>query len=297
MAPTDEGGSPIAPGSRVDIPLSVRVLFSHAAIQQVAEQKGVDILHIKGPAIDPRLQPTPRGSTDADVIVRPQHVDRFIRALKAAGWAHRASFASGSVFEHAATLWHDHWGYVDVHRRFPGISIRSSAAFDRLWRERGEVVLAEQRCAVPSVTAQALLLILHTARSAAQPDQAPDLRLTWFDASEDFRASVMRLRDEFGAQLAFAAALGHLEDYRDHPEYALWQHMRAGGSRTAQLRARLQAAPSSLAAARIMVRSALINRDHLAMRLGRRPTQREVLAEQAARARQLFRDTRRRRRS
>ena len=35
----------------------------------------------------------------------------------------RARFATGSVFEHAATLWHVHWGYVDVHRAFPGVGV------------------------------------------------------------------------------------------------------------------------------------------------------------------------------
>ncbi len=40
----------------IDVPLPVRVELAHAAVQVLAEQAGVDVLHIKGPAVHPGLR-------------------------------------------------------------------------------------------------------------------------------------------------------------------------------------------------------------------------------------------------
>ena len=45
----------------VDVPLPVRVELAHAAVQVLADRAGVDVLHIKGPAVHPGLRR--RGST------------------------------------------------------------------------------------------------------------------------------------------------------------------------------------------------------------------------------------------
>ena len=56
-------------------------------LQHLAERMGVDVLHIKGVAADPRWR-SPGGGTDADVLVRPSHVRRFVeRAADVKGWS------------------------------------------------------------------------------------------------------------------------------------------------------------------------------------------------------------------
>ena len=44
--------------TQVSVPLSVRLRFGHAAVQRLAEQIGVDLLHIKGVAVDRELRPS-----------------------------------------------------------------------------------------------------------------------------------------------------------------------------------------------------------------------------------------------
>lgn len=93
----------------VDIPLGARVRLAHGIVQQLADQCGAQILHIKGPALHPTLrEPTDgvRASTDADILVRPAHVGRLVRTLTAHGWETVTDFTTGSAFEHAANLWH-----------------------------------------------------------------------------------------------------------------------------------------------------------------------------------------------
>ena len=79
------------------MPLKVGVRLTHAAVQAIADEAGVDVLHIKGPAVHPSLLatveeegpdgetvvvPRDRGSIDADVLVRPRHVVRLLDAMR-----------------------------------------------------------------------------------------------------------------------------------------------------------------------------------------------------------------------
>lgn len=271
-------------------PLPVRVRFCHAAVERVARGARVQILHIKGPAAHPSLRDRSRTGSDADVIVRPDQATRLVDALLSAGWSMRARFATGSVFEHAATLWHVHWGYVDVHRAFPGVGVPAEVAFGRMWRDRRTIDLAGVACAVPSVPAQALLHILHEARERLGEQHGADVRSAWVEADPDLRAAVAGLRDELRAEVAFAAATGGLERYQDHPEYRLWRHMRFGGSRLDEWRSRFAAAPSRRRALVVIARSLRANTDHLAMDLGREPTRRERRAAELRRVRTVVRD-------
>ena len=121
--------------------------FAHAVAQSLADDHGLDVLHIKGPAVDERLAAiTPdsweedqrsavgkRRSTDADVLVRPEQTKRLIDVMVDHGWELRYGFNDGSPFAHAATLEHSLFGYVDLHRRFPGLEVPPQVAFERLW--------------------------------------------------------------------------------------------------------------------------------------------------------------------
>ena len=78
------------------LPTQVRIAFAHAAVQVLADRAGVDVLHIKGAALDESSATAGRSSSDADVLVRPEHVAALVNAVRGAGWVLETSFESGS---------------------------------------------------------------------------------------------------------------------------------------------------------------------------------------------------------
>lgn len=135
----------------------VLVTLAHGYVQLLADEYGVDILHLKGRAVDERLwqrsasgEPGPRHSLDVDVLVRPAHVDRFVAALLAHDWHKVTGFVEGSAFAHAMNLRHRYLGNVDLHRWWPGFGVSAQEAFDRLWDEHlATREIANVRCTVP----------------------------------------------------------------------------------------------------------------------------------------------------
>lgn len=273
----------------VVMPWSVGIRFAHASLQALAEDAGIDLLHIKGPAVDESLLDGPRQSIDADVLVRPEHVQRLLDAMHAHGWTTQYRFEDGSAFEHASTLVHPFLAPVDVHRRFPGFSARAETAFDRLWTDRYAVPLAGMTCQVPSVAAQRLLLIVHAARAGALAH--PDIRRCWWDASDEQREEVVRLAAELGAEVALAAGTGRLDEFVGHPGYDLWRALSTREPSQARVwLARVKAAPTRRAAVRTALRLVLPNRNRMETRLGRPPTASEVVAAYFSRSRRGTRE-------
>ena len=276
------------------MPASVGVQFSHACLQVLADDHGIDLLHIKGPAVDESLldrttvqdpdtqrsveQPVPRNSVDADVLVRPSHVSRLFEAMSRHGWRMAFDFVDGSAFEHASTWEHPSFEHVDVHRQFPGIGLDPEAAFDILWGARHATLIAGLSCPVPDTTAQRLILILHAVRGGDL--EHSDIRNSWTLASDDQRRRVERLAADLRAEVALAAATGHLDDYRDAREYDLWKVLSTGDrSRTRLWLARVKAQPTPAAGIRMGLKLVLPNRNRMAQRLGRRPTTGELASE------------------
>ena len=83
--------------------------------------------------------------------------------------------------------------------------------------------------------------------------------------------------------MAFAAATGELDRFRDRRDYDLWRVTIQGGTRFEEWWARIKAAPSIGEAARVALRAPLVNTDHMAALLGRPPTRPEIVREFAAR--------------
>lgn len=266
------------------IPEHLRIQLTHAGAQVVADGERLRLLHIKGPAVDPRLwrrdgeHRTPRSSTDADFIVHPDDAARMLARLVSNGFTVVTRFSTGSAFEHAASLWHEQLGWIDLHRRYPGIGLDARLAFEVLWHSRSTVRLANIECAVPNVGAQRLILLTHAARSGGATH--PDVKAAWTDATPSERADVLALASRLDAHLALAAVVGNLDEFSDHPEYALWRHFASGDqSRLLEWRARIKAAPTTRSALRIAGQALVVNRDALAMQLHRRPTTTEVASE------------------
>ncbi len=264
-----------------EAPIAARVHLAHAVVQKLAEDAGVDLLHLKGPAVLPGLRAEGRHSSDVDVLVRPGHLSRLVAALESIGWEQRTTFAAGSVFEHAANWWHDDWGWVDVHVTWPGVTVDDEQAFDVFARGSIQRPIAHRDCPVPGRTAQRLILVLHSARSGGTTDADH----AWVAAEPGEQDEVRALAAELGAQVALAAGIGELELHRHDPTYALWRHVTEGGSRLDEWRARMAAATSVRAKARLVAAAMRVNRDHLRMELGRPPTRSEIRARQALRVR------------
>ena len=276
------------------MPAHVGILLAHACLQVLADDHGVDLLHIKGPAVDESLldrrtvpdpdthehvtQPVPRHSVDADVLVRPSHVKKLFQAMSEHGWRMAYDFADGSAFEHASTWQHRALEHVDVHRQFPGFGLDPDEAFDALWSERHETLLAGQSCPVPEVTAHRLILILHAVRGGHLQD--PDILNAWTRADDDQRLAVEVLSERLQAQVALAAATGRLADHRDSREYDLWKVLSTGDPSLSRLWwARVKAQPTAAAAIRMAVKLVVPNRNRMAQRLGHRPTSGEMARE------------------
>jgi hypothetical protein len=270
-------------GTAVGVPLAARLALAHAALQVLAAEAHVDLIHIKGVAVDPSITAVVGSGSDADVMVRPSHIPRFLAQLERHGWQHYSDFEGGSPFGHAATLFHDCWGFGDVHRYFPGIGLSPNDAFELLWAARATRPLAGIPCAVPSPSAQMLILVVNAARSGGSSSRMALVRTAWEQTSPELREDVTALVVSLRAEVAFSAGLGELERYRGRREYLLWKVASQGGTRLEEWVARVWAAPTPRAAVRLALRAPLVNTEHLAHRIGHRPTRLEVLREFVAR--------------
>jgi Uncharacterised nucleotidyltransferase len=286
------------------MPVSVGVQFAHASLQVLAEESGIDLLHIKGPAVDDALlqvdvghdpsavgwrETVARRSIDADVLVRPSQVSALFAVMHRHAWTTSYRFEDGSAFEHAATMAHPFLAPVDVHRRFPGIDLDAERAFDLLWADRHDVLIAGRPCPVPSVTGQRLVLIIHAARGGV-PNH-PDIRRSWVEATDEQRREVERLAEDLHAEVALAAGTGRLHEFEGAQGYDLWLALSTRERSLPKVwLARVRAAPTPAAGARLAVHLLLPNRRRMSAALGRPPTARELARAYLARARQGARE-------
>ncbi|KGN34704.1 2-nitropropane dioxygenase [Knoellia sinensis KCTC 19936] len=252
--------------------------FAHAVVQFVAEEVGAEVLHIKGPAVELEAEAMRgrgygnRGSVDADVLVRPSHVQRLERALAMHGWTVLYEFEDGSPFEHAATLARQGLANADLHRYFPGVEGDPEKAFERLWASRRTVVLAGRDVCVPSIPAQRMILILHAARGRSTAHLA-EVREAWLELSPADQLAIDDLARDVDARVALAAGTGRLDTVKSARSHDLWLALSEGEASQARLwRARVRAAPSRKSAMRTGLRLLLPKRQRLAVALGRPPT-------------------------
>lgn len=263
-----------------EVPLSVRLHFGRAAVQVVADRAHIDVLHLKGDAVDSSLRPIPQPGSDIDVLVRPDDVVRLDALLRDHGWMLYSTFEDGSPFGHAQTYLHDSWGHLDLHWSFPGIRRAPADAFERLWRGRGAMEFAGIWCAVPSVPAQAAILLLNAARGRHRAD---DVKALWEDSTEEFRRMVDEQIDQLDARLALDAAIGRLELHRGERGYRLWRAVSEDGTRVEEWWGRVVAEPTLRGRIGIVLKAPLVNVEHLGLRLGHAPSRWEIAAEFFAR--------------
>ena len=281
-----------SPGCELpSLQMQERARLGHGFMGWLAAAQGFDMLHIKGAAAAPELGREGRGGMDADVLVRPSQIRSVIQWMTENGWSVATSFESGSVFEHATTLFHEQWGTVDLHKFFPGIRLEPEHAFDRMWADRQVIAIAGQNCAVPSVSAQRLVVLIHAARSGHAITD-PDVVANWTRLDESDRQAVLQEAATFDAQVALAAATGRLEEFRHDPEYLLWNVFAGGGSILDGWWARVRGARGVRAKARVIRHIAVPNTDQLTLRYGHSPTLGDVLDYYSQRALSVWREVR-----
>lgn len=264
--------------AEVGVPGWVRATFAHAAVQILAEGVGADVLHLKGAAADVDLRTRAEGGSDADVLVRPAHVEALLDALWAHGWSRYHDFRTGSAFEHATTALHPHFTYADVHRIVPGLDADPEVAFEALWRRRQVREIAGLPCQVPDRTGQALVAVLNDTRGRRRRWTTAEI-----DALVPDPADLAHLVEEVDARVAIGAATGDLERFRGHRTYWLWKAQVEDTTRVQEWAARVRAAGSWRAGLGVAVRAPLVNLDRLTDKLGHRPSRAEVAREFLAR--------------
>lgn len=257
-----------------DVPLALRIRLSHAYFQHLADRNNLDILHVKGYAFAQEVYQPGRSSSDVDLLVRPQHIEKLVEAAQQDGWEILARFETGSIFEHAMTLYHGTWGLVDIHRYFPGVGDAQGSAFDTLWKKRRTRDIAHFPCALPSLVDSRIFVVVHGARS----DNKYNADIVYLqktlppEAWDEMRQRLL----ELDAEIAFAAALHELDNFKDHPDYLLWKSVSEKTSTFTQWRARFQHAQGIKAKIKVLRNILLVNKDHLAMELGHAPSRQEI---------------------
>lgn len=265
--------------------LRARVHLAHALIARLLDARGLRGLHVKGYAMSPGVYRTARSSSDVDLLVHPDDAPRIVALLAAHGWKQMADFSEGSIFEHAATLWHDHLGYVDVHRLFPGLGDSPARTFEQLWAERAGRVIAGHPIPVPSLDHQRLVVVVHAARDPSRGlSDVAHLRNTlseeeWGDLREQARV--------LDAAAAWHLATGEDAAGMDEHDLTLFTALRDQESGMDMFSTRWQAADTARERASLLLHTIPVNRPHLQMRLGHPPTRREILQEQWTRAGEL----------
>lgn len=294
------------------IPLIIRTRLAHAALQTIADECGADILHIKGATVDHFLDPSKlhghaasrsalgesltreapdttalkvaRASTDADVLVRPSHLARFLASLAQNGWLELTAFDTGGRADHATDFWHRELGRADVHRSFPGIRLKPDLAFEGMWLHHQTYEIANCACTVPSREVQTLLLLLNAARNGDL--QGSDVLNRWTLTTGQERDSIKQRAVDFDAEVALAASTGDLQLFVGRPEYDSWRLLASGeAGRFEYWRARVRSAATLKDRLDVFSNPFRFKTDRLRMELGRAPTRGEILRSYLRRTR------------
>ena len=196
--------------SQVSVPLPVRLRFGHAAVQRLADGIGVDLLHIKGAAVDPSLRPGGYAGSDMAVRacadLRPRRVEQHRPPPVLPRHPARARTRIRRVLVRSAR---------GRHRR---------GGMPRAGRARAGGAARAQRGASGAAGETRRLRGVGCTRRAAPGDRTA--------RGPSARRSRLRRRGR------------GLERYVDARDYRLWKVVSEGGSRSEEWWARIRAAPS-----------------------------------------------------
>ncbi|BCW20204.1 hypothetical protein NtRootA9_29120 [Arthrobacter sp. NtRootA9] len=153
-------------GGETGLTVSEGVLLGHALVARVAEDLGVRVFFIKGPASVQLGLRRPKISNDVDVFVAPADLELLLDGLRERGWRERpVDPDSRSYAPHSVTVDHPGWPCcIDVHFRFPGMDFADVDGFEVLWSNTVLIPLAAQDVRVHSEALGILIVALHALR-------------------------------------------------------------------------------------------------------------------------------------
>jgi glycosyltransferase involved in cell wall biosynthesis len=157
--------------------LSEAVPLAHALVDQVAREREVRLLFIKGPTAVAQGLREPRVSLDVDALVDPARRHVLAERLGDLGWVDEHPYTSPTVLPmHSLTHRHRGWPCeLDLHDRFPGFFADPQTVFERLWERRQTVRVASRDLLCPDPAGQVLVLALHALRDPHDGAKAYEL--------------------------------------------------------------------------------------------------------------------------
>lgn len=195
--------------------ISVQHELVYALLAHAARQSGVDIVFIKGPVLHVQGLRVREHSGDVDCWVRPGGERALADAMAPWGWRIVPTAFDGTSVAHSITLVPGDWGCeIDVHWRFPGMTIDPVRAFDLLYESSEERVFAGASARAPSPAMHAVIYALHELRPVSGRQ---------FGRSQ-FQASVTALRAAGPKTIEIASRLGATYVLRDALQFSFPDH-------------------------------------------------------------------------
>lgn len=137
----------------------------YALIANVAAENDIDVVFIKGPVLHAQGLRDREHSGDVDCWVRPGDDLRLANAMKEWGWTPLYSPFTSTGLPHSLTLRAGGWGCaIDVHCRFPGMTISPGDAFKLIRAETEQRAFAGVVVHTPSRVAHSVVAALHEVR-------------------------------------------------------------------------------------------------------------------------------------
>ncbi|QNA91995.1 MULTISPECIES: nucleotidyltransferase family protein [unclassified Microbacterium] len=202
--------SPTLPSRRASPPwlVSYQHELVYALLSNVADQAGIDIVFIKGPVLHWQGLRGKEHSGDVDCWVRPGHETILAEAMERWGWRTSRTAFDGTRIAHSQTLMPGEWGCeIDVHTRFPGMTLDESAAFDLVLANTVTRAFAGTLVRVPSPPVHAVIYALHELRPVAGRQHTPEQRSTAVRALTSAGDSTIDVTERLGAGFVLKDAL------------------------------------------------------------------------------------------
>jgi hypothetical protein len=180
----------------------------YALLLRVAQQNDIEILFIKGPTLHAQGLRAREHSGDVDCWVRPGDDLKLARAMIPWGWTPLMSPFTGTGVTHSLTLRAGGWGCaIDVHCRFPGMTVSPLEAFDLVASRAEGRIFAGARCPTPDKATHSIIAALHEMRpTVGRAATEADVRNAAFALQAGGREVVSLVR-ELAAEYALAAPL------------------------------------------------------------------------------------------
>lgn len=137
----------------------------YALTARVAAQHGIPCVFTKGPALFLQGLREREHSGDVDVWCDPAQGDILAAALEPWGWSREPDPWRGTSVHHTATMTPHGWGCeIDVHRRFPGLTLADADALAIVLRDAEPMRFAGVEIRVPRADTHAVLAAVHAVR-------------------------------------------------------------------------------------------------------------------------------------